>query len=138
MSHQPSQLEQATAKASEAYEAVSNKLMQAERKGDGGYDADRDPANFGYDTGGNKVRKGGLKEQLDDKAIGASSQRKEETLVEKGKVKSCIPGPSSSSTSAETRSEAAPDVPPVRPDHDVQVEEFLRGQYHSRSGDGNA
>jgi hypothetical protein len=85
MSHQPSQLEQATAKASEAYEAVSNKLMQAERKGDGDYDADRDPANFGYDTGGNKVRKGGLKEQLDDKAIGASSQRKEETLVEKGK-----------------------------------------------------
>lgn len=26
--------------------------------------------------------------------------------------------------------------PPNRPDHDVQVEEFLRKQYHSKSGDG--
>jgi hypothetical protein len=26
--------------------------------------------------------------------------------------------------------------PPERPDHDVQVEQFLRKQYHSRSGDG--
>jgi len=26
--------------------------------------------------------------------------------------------------------------PPNRPDHDVQVEQFLRNQYHSRSEDG--
>lgn len=26
--------------------------------------------------------------------------------------------------------------PPDRPDHDVQVKQFLRKQYHSRSGDG--
>lgn len=26
--------------------------------------------------------------------------------------------------------------PPNRPDHDVQVEQFLRKQYHSKSGDG--
>lgn len=29
-----------------------------------------------------------------------------------------------------------PSGPPKRPDHDVQVERFLRDQYHSRSGDG--
>ena len=27
-------------------------------------------------------------------------------------------------------------VPPKRPDHDVQVEQFLRKQYHSKAGDG--
>jgi len=26
--------------------------------------------------------------------------------------------------------------PPDRPDHDVQVEQFLRKQYYSKSGDG--
>lgn len=26
--------------------------------------------------------------------------------------------------------------PPDRPDHDVQIEQFLRKQYHSQSGDG--
>ena len=29
-----------------------------------------------------------------------------------------------------------PPGPPNRPDHDVQVEQFLRKQYHSRAGEG--
>ena len=29
-----------------------------------------------------------------------------------------------------------PGQPPNRPDHDVQVEQFLRDQYHSKAGDG--
>ena len=55
-------------------------------------------------------------------------------------VCSYIPGVSSLQQSASEQGKAkksnANDGPPTRPDHDVQVEQFLRGQYHSRSGDG--
>lgn len=36
----------------------------------------------------------------------------------------------------EPEKETQPPGPPERPDHDVQVEQFLRKQYHSKSGDG--
>lgn len=55
-----------------------------------------------------------------------------------GKVAAYIPGLSKQQhASEEPEEEERPSgVLPKRPDHDVQVEEFLRGQYHSRSGDG--
>jgi len=54
-------------------------------------------------------------------------------------VKSYIPGlaaPKDQSKPEVGDGTIAPGVPPERPDHDVQVEQFLRKQYHSRAGDG--
>lgn len=60
-------------------------------------------------------------------------------------VKSYIPGIASTKTKDVEREgeierkmeeERRTGEPPRRPEHDVQVEQFLRGQYHSKSGDG--
>jgi hypothetical protein len=56
------------------------------------------------------------------------------------KVCSYIPGVSSLQKSAFEQGEPEKDVkndgPPNRPEHDVQIEQFLRKQYHSMSGEG--
>ena len=50
---------------------------------------------------------------------------------------SYIPGvESSKNKDKEEKVPINPGQPPNRPDHDVQVEEFLRSQYHSKAGDG--
>lgn len=47
-----------------------------------------------------------------------------------------IPGvDASKKQSKEEKTPVNPGQPPNRPDHDVQVEEFLRNQYHSKAGD---
>jgi len=82
------------------------------------------------------------KDRLDKAAYeyeGHNAPPKNETLVKK--ASSYIPGLSSltgQTPSSETTSRQGPmdeGKPPTRPDHDVQVEEFLKGQYKSKSGD---
>lgn len=55
-------------------------------------------------------------------------------------VLSYIPGvgsPQKSGDQSEPQKQTThPAIPPKRPDHDVQVEQFLRKQYHSAAGDG--
>lgn len=54
-------------------------------------------------------------------------------------VLSYIPGVEASETAkyeGVAKTEVKPNAPPNRPDHDVQVEQFLRKQYHSTAGQG--
>lgn len=54
-----------------------------------------------------------------------------------GLVKSYIPGLGAAAEEQPKETEPIkPGLPPSRPDHDVQVEQFLRKQYHSKAGEG--
>lgn len=82
-------------------------------------------------------RKGDFQDQLSKAAERTASPQKEETYMEK--VASLIPGLSKSQETKEQenmKSNAADgkknDV--RRPDHDVQIEEFMRTQYKSFKG----
>jgi len=134
MSHQPSTVDSIKDTANSAYETVANTVAPA---ADGEYDPDKDKANFKKDAHGNTVKKGDLKDKLSEAALGGPPER-EESYVEK--VCSYIPGVSNLQKQAfdqgEAEEAAKPQGPPDRPDHDVQVEQFLRKQYHSTSGDG--
>ncbi|PVH78195.1 hypothetical protein DL98DRAFT_534057 [Cadophora sp. DSE1049] len=135
MSHQTSTVDSIKDTANSAYDSVTTSVNPPQQNDD--YDPKRDKTNFKKDTHGNTVEKGGLKDKLDEAAAGGPPS-KESSYVEK--VAAYIPGinklQQSSSPSQGGEEEKKPSGPPDRPDHDVQVEQFLRGQYHSRSGDG--
>ena len=89
MSHQPSQLDTLKDNASSAYNTVSDKVSDTitpDSKKEP-YDENKDKANFKKDDHGNTVKKGDLKDQLNEAARGGSNQPKEreETIIEKGK-----------------------------------------------------
>jgi len=134
MSHQPSTTDNIKSTANSAYETVTNTVAPA---APGEYDPDKDKANFKKDAHGNTVKKGDLKDKLNESALGGSPGR-EESFVEK--VCSYIPGVSKLQQAVFEQGDAEVatklEGPPTRPDHDVQVEEFLRNQYLSKSGDG--
>ncbi|TVY14900.1 hypothetical protein LARI1_G008528 [Lachnellula arida] len=152
MSHQPSTTSQLANTASTTYNTVTSKSAPDEKKP--GYDPDKDPRNFTKDAHGNTAKKGGYKDQLNEAAMGGEMGG--EGLVEKAQrngelrgsgelhadeiVCSYIPGVSTLQQAAFEQGPPADENkssgPPNRPDHDVQVEEFLRKQYHSKSGDG--
>ncbi|TVY33171.1 hypothetical protein LSUB1_G008390 [Lachnellula subtilissima] len=134
MSHQPSTTEQLKNTATSTYNDVTSKIAPEEKKP--GYDPDKDTRNFKKDEHGNTVKKGDYKDKLNEAAMGRETN--EEGLVEK--VCSYIPGVSTLQQAAFEQGPPTEETknsgPPNRPDHDVQVEEFLRKQYHSKSGDG--
>ncbi|KAG4425906.1 hypothetical protein IFR04_000850 [Cadophora malorum] len=135
MSHQPSTVESIKDTANIAYESIATTSRPRQQNGD--YDPKQDKANFKKDTHGNTVEKGGLKDKLDEAATGGPGPKQESYIQ---KVAAYIPGMNKlqQSASHDQGGEEAkkPSGPPKRPDHDVQVERFLRDQYHSRSGDG--
>lgn len=76
-----------------------------------------------------------MKDKLNEAAFGGPKEP-EPGYVEK--ACSYIPGVSKLQQVAYDQGEPENDVkatgPPERPEHDVQVEQFLRKQYHSKSG----
>ncbi|APA09403.1 hypothetical protein sscle_05g041730 [Sclerotinia sclerotiorum 1980 UF-70] len=122
--------------ASSAYETVANSLSATSKNGE--YDPAQDKNNVGKDAHGNKFRKGDFKDQLNQAAYGGPPE-KEESFTEK--ALSWMPGISTlqkSTLEQEPEDKTVKDdaVPPIRPQHDGHIEQFLRKQYHSRSGDG--
>jgi len=134
MSNQPTQLERSKAAIASAANTVAQKLQPD----DPNYDADKDPANFKKDALGNVHKKGDYKDQLNTAAFPETETEKTEGLLEK--VAAYIPGLGTSEPNEAEKGdelkEGGSGGPPNRPDHDEQVEQFLREQYHSRSGDG--
>lgn len=80
MSHQPSTVDNIKDTANSAYETVTNTVAPA-AKGD--YDPDKDKTNFKKGAHGNTVKKGDLKDKLNEAALGGPPER-EESYVEKG------------------------------------------------------
>ncbi|KAE9366142.1 hypothetical protein N431DRAFT_549121 [Stipitochalara longipes BDJ] len=134
MSHQPSAIDTIKRTTNSAYETVTNTVAPTEQSE---YNPDKDKTNFKKDAHGNTVKKGDLKDKLNEAAFGGPPE-KEESYVDK--VRSYIPVVSKmqqqTSEQEEAENAAKHEGPPDRPDHDVQVEQFLRKQYHSKSGDG--
>ncbi|TGO65460.1 hypothetical protein BCON_0002g00420 [Botryotinia convoluta] len=137
MSSQPSTIDQLKNTASSAYETVANSVSAISK--DGVYDPDQDKNMAGKDAHGNKFRKGDFKDKLNQAACGGQLEKEEESLTEK--AFSWIPGiialqKSTLEQGPEDTTVKGNEAPPVRPQHDVPIEQFLRKQYHSRSGDG--
>ncbi|KAG9235109.1 hypothetical protein BJ875DRAFT_459992 [Amylocarpus encephaloides] len=132
MSSQPSTIDDLKNTAAAAADKVSNSLSAS----DPNYDENKDKNNFSRDTEGNVFKKGDYKHQLNEAAHGGP-KKPEESYVEK--VMSRIPGVRSIQQHTLNQGSASTDAakrgPPDRPNNDVQVEEFLRKQYHSKSGD---
>ncbi|KAA8574940.1 hypothetical protein EYC84_004175 [Monilinia fructicola] len=130
MSSQPSTIDSLKSTASSAYETVANSVSATSQNGE--YDPDQDKNFVGKDSHGNKFRKGDYKDKLNQAALGGPPE-KEESLTEKGistlQKSTLEQGP-------EDRTVKDNGLPPTRPEHDVPIEQFLRKQYHSRSGDG--
>jgi len=141
MSSQPSStLDQVKDKASNVYDSVSNTVSSTEQKANPSenYNGDKHPASFKKDFHGNVVQKGDFKDKLNEAALRGPEEPKE-SFVEK--ALSYVPGVKELQKQVYGQGEPEKEKlggkgPPNRPDHDVQVEEFLRTQYHSKSGEG--
>ncbi|KAI9648143.1 hypothetical protein NHQ30_002775 [Ciborinia camelliae] len=136
MSSQPSTLDSIKNTASSAYETVANSVSATSPNGE--YDRDPDKNKVGKDAHGNRFRKGDFKDKLNQAAYGGPPEKKESWTE---KALSWIPGISTLPKSTlergpEDRTGKDDGTPPTRPEHDVPIEQFLRKQYHSRSGDG--
>jgi len=131
MSHQPSTIDTIKDSAASAYETVTKKFTAQEPS-----DPSQDPSNYAKDAHGNPFRKGDFKDQLNAAATGTKPKGEEggDGLVEKGvsalQEAAFEQGPEHSNSSSGNGS-ASDNGTPVRPDNDVQVEEFLRAQYKS-------
>ncbi|KAJ8065988.1 hypothetical protein OCU04_005085 [Sclerotinia nivalis] len=136
MASSPSTIDSLKNTASSTYETIANSLSTTSKNGE--YDPDQDKNNVGKDAHGNKFRKGDFKDQLNRAAYGGPPE-KEESFTEK--ALSWIPGISTLQKSTleqrpEDKTVKDDGAPPIRPQDDVPIEQFLRKQYHSRSGDG--
>ena len=80
MSHQPSAIDNIKSTTSSAYETVTSTINPTEQ---GEYDPDKDKSDFKRDAHGNTVKKGDLKDKVNDAALGGPLE-KEESFVEKG------------------------------------------------------
>jgi hypothetical protein len=78
MSHQPSSINSLKSTASSAYDTVSSTVSQT----DPDYDEKKDKTNFTKDVHGNKAKKGGFKDKLNEAVMGRSIEG-EESIVEK-------------------------------------------------------
>lgn len=74
MSHQPSTLDQIKTTATNT---VNSLQSSAAKETDPNYNPENDPENFAKDGGGNKIRKGGLKDKLDEAANGNGTPLRE-------------------------------------------------------------
>ncbi|TAQ87865.1 hypothetical protein B7494_g3829 [Chlorociboria aeruginascens] len=138
MSSQPNTTEKIKEFASNATNTLADTISPPHKRPS--YDASKDETNFEKDDHGNVYRKGDYKHQLSEAAKGGPIPQ-EASYMEK--VSSYIPSVNSLQQSMfqkepqvnakDTKDDGRA---PVRPDHDVQVEQFLRDQYHSRSGEG--
>ncbi|CAG8954425.1 hypothetical protein HYFRA_00006052 [Hymenoscyphus fraxineus] len=141
MSHQPTTLDQLKTTASNTATSLTNTLNK-ETNPD--YNPNNDPENFSKDGMGNKFKKGDMKDALNEAAlVHRKSGEEEEGKGVVGKVLEYIPGfKSTTQQKGEEERERVEkekegrETPPRRPEHDVQVEQFLRGQYHSKNGEG--
>ncbi|KAE8452470.1 hypothetical protein EG329_000372 [Mollisiaceae sp. DMI_Dod_QoI] len=130
MSNQPSTVDNIKSTVNLAYESVTNTITsRTDEQGD--YDSNNDRANFKKDAHGNTVKKGDLKDKLNEAAFGGPKEP-EQTYVEKGVSKL----QQLAYEQGESEKDVKPSGPPNRPEHDIQVEQFLRKQYHSKSGEG--
>jgi hypothetical protein len=80
MSHQPSAIDNIKSTTSSAYETVTSTINQTEQ---GEYDPDKEKSNFKRDVHGNTVKKGDLKDKLNNAALGGPPE-KEESFFETG------------------------------------------------------
>lgn len=78
MSHQPSTAETVKSTANSAYDTVAKTIVPESED----YDPNQDKANFKKDAHGNTVKKGDLKDKLNEAALGGSGEK--EGYVEKG------------------------------------------------------
>ncbi|OBT92214.1 hypothetical protein VE01_09967 [Pseudogymnoascus verrucosus] len=138
MSRQPSTAESLRSAASEATHTVAETLDPSE---------DKNPSKWRQEEsldGSRRLPSQGVsyKEQLDEAATSEQKgSEEEESIVER--AASCILGASTVQSVIQGKQEASTseakveDVgkPPTRPENDVQVEEFLKEQYRSRSKD---
>ncbi|QSZ37551.1 hypothetical protein DSL72_008649 [Monilinia vaccinii-corymbosi] len=132
MSSEPSTLDNLKNTASSACNAVANSVSATSQ--DAEDDPGQDKNNVGKDVHGNKFKTGDYKDKLNRAALGGPPE-KEESLTEK--ALSWIPGITKSTLEQGPEDGTAKDdgLPPTRPEHDAPIEQFLRKQYHSRSGD---
>ncbi|CAG8982151.1 hypothetical protein HYALB_00003243 [Hymenoscyphus albidus] len=139
MSHQPSTLDQIKTTAANTATSLQNTLNKETNPS---YNPNHDPENFAKDSMGNRFMKGDMKDALNEAALGKPRSGGEGGEGVVGKVLSYIPGLASTTQQkeeeerVEKEKEKGRETPPRRPEHDVQVEQFLRGQYHSKSGEG--
>lgn len=84
MSHQPSTIDQIKTTAANTANSLQS---SAAKETDPNYNPEKDPENFSKDSGGNKVRKGGLKDALNEAAYGntpSKEEKPEEGLIATG------------------------------------------------------
>ncbi|PQE33996.1 hypothetical protein CJF32_00002831 [Rutstroemia sp. NJR-2017a WRK4] len=128
MSSQQSTLESVRDTASSTIETVAN-AVSTTPAGDG---APKEEDKVGKDSHGNKFKKGDFKDKLNEAAHGGPPQ-KEPSFTEKGisalQQHAYDQGPEENQAKDDK-------APPTRPDHDVPIEQFLRHQYKSTSGEG--
>ncbi|KAM3080049.1 hypothetical protein ACMFMF_003462 [Clarireedia jacksonii] len=128
MSSQQSTLESVRDTASSAIETITNAVSTTPA----GNQAPKEEDEVGKDSHGNKFKKGDFKDKLNEAAHGGPPQ-KEPSLMEKGisalQQHAYDQGPEENSAKDDN-------APPTRPDHDVPIEQFLRHQYKSTSGEG--
>ncbi|KFY45144.1 hypothetical protein V495_03104 [Pseudogymnoascus sp. VKM F-4514 (FW-929)] len=135
MSHQPSTVESLRSTASEATHTVAETLDPSEEKKSSKW-RQEETLDGSRTLPSQDVS---YKEQLDEAATsGRKNSEEEESIVEK--AASYIPGASIVQSAIQgeqggAEREATVDTgkPPTRPANDVQVEEFLKEQYKSRS-----
>jgi len=135
MSHQSSTTDQLKDKAQAAYDTIARTVAPSSTSTSG---HDESPAeakrrDFTKDSQGQECQRGDYQDQLSKAAAPKSEvQKNEDSLL--GKVASMIPGTSKSQEPISNANEKPADSDSggiKRPDHDVQVEEFLRKQYRS-------
>ncbi|ESZ97285.1 hypothetical protein SBOR_2313 [Sclerotinia borealis F-4128] len=136
MSSQPSTIDSLKNTVSSVYETVANSVSATSQND--GYDPNQDKNQIGKDAHGNKFRKGDFKDKL-NQAARSGRPEKEESSTEKALSWTPDMGTLQKSTmeqGPEDTSVKGDGARPTRPEHDVPIEQFLRKQYHSRSGDG--
>jgi len=134
MSHQPSTLDNVKDTALSAYNTVTSSIdpsQQQERSGP------KPGHKIVKDDQGTPCKKGDFKDQLNKAARGEPhTEQKEESYIQKG-ISALQQTMFGQGPEPKQENGVVDDgTPPTRPDHDVQVEEFLRKQYKSKNGAG--
>jgi hypothetical protein len=80
MFHQSSTVDNIKSTANSAYETVTDTIAPTTQ---GGYDPDKDETNFGKDIHRNTIKKGDLKDKLNEAAL-SGPRKVEESYVGKG------------------------------------------------------
>ncbi|RDW68424.1 hypothetical protein BP5796_09081 [Coleophoma crateriformis] len=124
MSSQPSTVDTVKNTASSAYKTVANVVQPSQ-------DSRPQGPELTKDAQGQACKKGDYKDQLNQATMNKQPQEKE-GYIEKGVSKlqqlAFKQGPEATKPKDDG-------TPPTRPDHDTQVEEFIRSQYMTQGND---